>query len=242
MIPLRDTIPARRFPVVNTVLIGVNVLVFLFEVALGPEQLGLFIATCGLAPARFWQGGGGLSRWWPLLTSMFMHAGWWHLLSNMLTLYIFGDNVEDHLGRLRYLVFYVLAGLVAGIAHMAINANSPVPTVGASGAIAGVLGAYMLLYPRARVVTLLPIFYFVRIVQIPAVIYLGFWFVSQFFNGILALGATGVLQAGGVAWWAHIGGFVFGLVIVRLIAPRAPKPPQSPPYYGDRYTRRPRRW
>ncbi|MBL7063602.1 MAG: rhomboid family intramembrane serine protease [Anaerolineae bacterium] len=228
MIPLRDTIPARRFPIVNVALIGLNVLVFLFESILGPEQLDQFIWSWGLAPADFWQGG-GLSRWLPLFTSMFMHGGWWHLISNMLALYIFGDNVEDRLGHFRYLLFYLFGGLAASAVHLVVYSGSPIPTVGASGAIAGVLGAYLVLYPRARVVTLVPIFYFIRIVEVPALIYLGFWFISQLFNGLFALTATDVLQSGGVAWWAHIGGFVFGLAIIRLISPRPPRT------YADEY-------
>ena len=223
MIPLRDTIPTRRFPVVNTVLIGINVIVFLFESLLDPEGLNTLVQLFGLTPVSFWQGGPG--SWITLLTSVFLHGGWWHLISNMLALYIFGDNVEDQLGHLRYLLFYLGSGLAAHAAHLLAQASSPLPTVGASGAIAGVLGAYLVLFPRARVVTLVPIFYFIRIVQIPAVIYLGFWFVSQLFNGLFALSAANVLQAGGVAWWEHIGGFVFGLAIIRLISPRVSSPP-----------------
>jgi len=215
MIPLRDTIPARRFPIVNTAIIALNVLVFLFESVLTQDQLDQVIWLGGLVPAYFWQG------WYPLLTSMFLHGGWWHLISNMLALYIFGDNVEDRLGHFRYLLFYLFGGLAAGTAHLLAYRGSPVPTVGASGAIAAVLGAYLILYPYARVITLVPIFYFIRIVEVPALIYLGFWFVSQLFNGLFALAAAAdVMQAGGVAWWAHIGGFVFGLAIIRLISPR----------------------
>jgi membrane associated rhomboid family serine protease len=214
MIPLRDTVPARRFPVVNTAIIVLNVLVFLFQTAWGPEivQIG------GLVPARFWEVG-GLSGWLPLFSSMFMHGGWWHLISNMLALYIFGDNVEDRLGPARYVLFYLFSGLAASAAHLVAYRDSSLPTVGASGAIAGVLGAYLVLYPSARVITLVPIFLFVRIVEIPALVYLGFWFVSQLFNGLFSLANTAVFQSGGVAWWAHIGGFVFGLAIIRLICP-----------------------
>jgi len=219
MIPLRDTIPSRRFPLVNTAIIVLNVLVFLFESALGPEQLDQFIWQWGLVPADFWQGG-GIGRWLPLLTSVFMHGGWWHLISNMLALYIFGDNVEDRLGTFRYVLFYLVSGLAASAAHLVAYAGSSIPTVGASGAIAGVLGAYLILYPHSRVLTLVPIFYFIRIVEIPASIYLGFWFISQLFNGVFALTATDVFQTGGVAWWAHIGGFVFGLAVIKLICPR----------------------
>ena len=228
MIPLRDTIPARRFPLVNTALIGFNVFVFLLEAALGPAQLEHVIALFGLIPARFWQVE-GLGRWLPLFTSMFLHGGWWHLISNMLALYIFGDNVEDRLGHFRYLVFYLGSGLAAGGAHLLAYHSSPIPTVGASGAIAGVLGAYLVLFPYSRVITLVPVFYFLRIVEVPALIYLGFWFISQLFNGLFALAAADVFQTGGVAWWAHIGGFVFGLAVVRLISPRPPRT------YADQY-------
>ena len=228
MIPLRDTIPARRFPVVNTAIIVLNVLVFLFEMALGPEQQDQFIWQWGLVPAQFWQGG-GVFRWLPLFSSIFMHGGWWHLISNMLALYIFGDNVEDRLGHVRYVAFYLVSGLIASFAHLVAYRVSSLPTVGASGAIAGVLGAYLVLYPRARVITLVPIFYFIRIVEIPALIYLGFWFVSQLFNGLFSLAYADVFQGGGVAWWAHIGGFVFGLAIVWLIRPRPRRT------YADQY-------
>lgn len=221
MIPLRDTVPARRFPIVNTVLIGLNVVVFLVEFTIGPQELQALIGACGLVPARFWAGG-GLDRWWPLFASMFLHAGWWHLIANMLSLYIFGDNVEDRLGHFRYLLFYLAGGLAAGGAHLLAYRASTVPTIGASGAIACVLGSYLMLFPHARVITLVPIFYLIRVVEIPALIYLGFWFISQLANGFLALAAADVLQSqtGGVAWWAHIGGFVFGLALVRLVCAR----------------------
>ncbi len=228
MIPLRDTIPARRFPVINTSLIVLNVLVFLFESILSPEQLDQFIWAWGLVPQRLWEEG-GLSAWLALFTSMFLHGGWWHLISNMLALYIFGDNVEDRLGPFRYLLFYLFGGLAASAAHLFAYSGSAIPTVGASGAIASVLGAYLVLFPYARVITLVPIFYFVRIVEIPALVYLGFWFLSQLLNGLFALTAVDVFQAGGVAWWAHIGGFVFGLAIVKLICPRACR------VYADQY-------
>jgi membrane associated rhomboid family serine protease len=218
MIPLRDTIPSRRFPIVNTALIALNVLVFLFESILGPEQLDQLIWHYGLVPSRFLETG-GLGRWLPLFTSIFLHGGWWHLISNMLALYIFGDNVEDRLGYFRYVLFYLFSGLAAGGVHLLAYSGSAIPTVGASGAIAGVLGAYLVLYPRARVITLVPVFYFLRIVELPALFYLGFWFLSQLLNGLFALTDAAVFQSGGVAWWAHIGGFVFGLAIIRLICP-----------------------
>jgi membrane associated rhomboid family serine protease len=151
---------------------------------------------------------------------MFLHAGWWHLISNMLALYVFGDNIEDRLGHIGYLAFYVFSGVAAAMGQLLVSSRSFAPMVGASGAIAGVLGAYILLYPRARVWSLVPIFFIFRAIQIPAVIYLGFWFISQLFNGFLALGVMGAVEAGGVAWFAHIGGFVFGLVIAGFLVLR----------------------
>jgi membrane associated rhomboid family serine protease len=214
MIPLRDSIPSRRFPVVNTLLIVANVLVFLFEVSMGPQALNRFIVVFGAVPARFWAVGGP-AAWLTIFTSMFLHGGWLHLLSNMLALYIFGDNVEDRMGHGRYLVFYLLGGVLAGLAHLIAYAPSEIPTVGASGAIAAILGAYLVLYPRSRVLTLIFVFIFVQVIEIPAVVYLGFWFLSQLLSGSLALAAN-TFQGGGVAWWAHIGGFVGGAVLVRL--------------------------
>jgi membrane associated rhomboid family serine protease len=220
VIPLRDNIPSRRFPIVNTALIGLNVLIFLFEILLlGPQLQQRFIRVWGLVPAAFWQQG-GLRNWVTLFTSMFMHGGWWHLISNMLALYIFGDNIEDRTGPVLYVAFYFLSGLAASAAHLVAYSQSSIPTVGASGAIAGVLGAYLVLYPQARVLTLVPIFYFLRMVEIPALVYLGFWFISQLFNGLFALTAVDVFQSGGVAWWAHVGGFVFGAAVIRLITSR----------------------
>jgi membrane associated rhomboid family serine protease len=224
MIPLRDTIPVRTFPIVNTGVIVLNAAVFLVEFLLGPEELNRLIGLFGLTPAVFWQSG-GLQAWITLITAQFLHGGWWHLISNMLALYIFGDNIEDRLGHGRYAIFYLASGLAAHLAHLLAQSGSSVPTIGASGAIAGVLGAYLVLFPRARVVTLVPIFYFIRIIQVPALVYLGFWFVSQLFSGLFALSSTGALQAGGVAWWEHIGGFIFGLVMIRLALPRRPRQP-----------------
>lgn len=222
MIPLRDTIPSRRWPVVNTALIVLNVLVFLFETSLSDRLLENFIFSYGLVPVEFWAGA-GLTRWLPVFSSMFLHGGWFHLLSNMLALYIFGDNVEDRMGHGRYLIFYLLGGLLAALAHAWAYPNSALPTVGASGAISAVLGAYLILYPWSRVLTLIPLFIFVQVVEIPALIYLGFWFLLQLFNGAFALSAD-TFQGGGVAWWAHIGGFVAGAALVMLFAGRRPRP------------------
>jgi membrane associated rhomboid family serine protease len=222
MIPLRDSVHADRWPLVTYGLIAVNVWMFLYEVALG-RQLDLFLHAYGFIPARyFWLAEVAPEAWFdrhlPLFTSMFLHGGWGHLLGNMVYLWIFGDNVEDRLGPGRYLVFYVLSGVGAGLAHGYLHPTSTVPTVGASGAISGVLGAYLVLFPQARVLTLVPIlFVFVDIVEIPAVLYLGLWFLMQLVSGAVAvLGGA----AGGVAWWAHIGGFVLGAALAPLLRRR----------------------
>lgn len=212
MIPLRDNIVSRKVPFVNYALIGANILAFLLELGMGPNLEGFFhvfglvpervIAIATQAPSHI--------QWAliPFFTSLFLHAGWLHLIGNMLFLYIFGDNVEATLGHTRYLVFYFACGLAASLTHLISSPGSPVPTVGASGAIAGVLGAYFLLFPRARVLTLVPIFFFIQIVEIPAFIFLGIWFLLQFLSGSIALFSP--KQIGGVAWWAHIGGFAVG--------------------------------
>lgn len=227
MIPVRDNIHARRFPVVNTTLIIVNVLVFFFEASLGTETLQNLIQNYGLTSYGFWTG--GAAKWLTIFTSMFLHGSWIHVLSNMLALYIFGDNVEDRLGHARYLVFYLLGGAMAALAHIWAYPTSPLPTVGASGAIAAVLGGYLILFPTAKVYTLVPLF-FVWMVDIPAVVYLAFWFLSQVFNGALALAAD-TFQGGGVAWWAHVGGFISGMVMVRLFALRTRRRDYPDEYY-----------
>ncbi len=212
MIPLRDNIPSRTVPFVTYFLIGANVLIFLFELSLGP-QLQQFIHIFGVVPARVTtivSEAPQLIHYavFPFVTSIFLHGGWMHLLGNMLYLYIFGDNVESALGHLRYLIFYLCSGVAASLVHISFNSGSDIPTVGASGAIAGVLGAYFLLFPRAKVVTLVPIFFFIQIVEIPALLFLGLWFLIQFLSGSMSLGSGA--SAAGVAWWAHIGGFAVG--------------------------------
>ena len=215
MIPIRDTIRSETYPIVNNLIIAVNVLVFFIELS-QRQRLNEFIYIYGLVPARyaipqisayFTAGQQVIS----FLTFMFLHGGFFHLLGNMWSLYIFGDNVEDRLGHSRYLVFYLLCGLASGISHLVINWHSKVPTIGASGAIAGVMGAYFVLYPRAKVLTLVPIFFFFQFFELPAFFFLGIWFFFQFLS---AAGASG--QAGGIAWWAHIGGFVFGIIFLKL--------------------------
>lgn len=217
MIPLRDTVPARSFPVVNWLLIALNVLMFAIILSLRSDAEGL-VAALGLAPKRLLTD----PQPWEFVTpftSMFLHGGWAHLIGNMLALYVFGDNVEDRMGSGRYLVFYLLCGLVAAFAHVAVNAESAVPTIGASGAISGVLAAYLVFYPAARVITLVLLFFLPWFVEIPATIYLGFWFLSQLWNGVLTV-VKGQQAMGGVAWWAHVGGFLAGLAFGPLFARR----------------------
>ncbi len=219
MIPLRDTNPSRNPPVMTIAIIAVNALVFVLELTLPPDRREGFFYLFGFVPARYtdpgWAARVGfpVGDYWPFLTSMFLHAGWLHVIGNMWFLWLFGDNVEDRMGPLRFLGFYLLCGLVAAAAQLATNFGSTVPTVGASGAIAGVLGAYLVLYPRARVLVLLPILIFPLFFELPALVFLGLWFVVQLFSGTASL--AGTQQVGGVAWWAHVGGFLFGAVVHR---------------------------
>jgi len=212
MLPIRDEIRAHRFPFVNYTLIALNIIVFIFELMAGPE-LEAALYEIALIPANV-TAGFDLGDLKAIFTSMFLHAGLSHLLGNMLYLWIFGDNVEDRLGHFWYLVFYLAGGIVAAFAHVALNPNSVIPTVGASGAIAAVLGAYLILFPQVKVLTFVPIGFFLRLTLLPASLLLGFWFVLQLFNGLLTLGLA---DMGGTAFWAHIGGFVFGVLIGWLI-------------------------
>jgi membrane associated rhomboid family serine protease len=211
MFPLYDTVRSRRFPLINWILVLLNGLAFYYELTLSETQLHRFILDWGLIPAQL--AFDSADSWMRVLTSMFLHGGWFHILSNMWILIIFGDNIEDRMGGMRYLIFYLLSGTVAALSQAFLYPTSTIPMVGASGAIAGVLGAYLVLYPRARIASLVPILFIFTVIELPALIFLGFWFVSQLFQGWLALGGADV---GGVAWWAHIGGFIFGLLMVRL--------------------------
>lgn len=217
MIPLQDTVRSRSFPVVNWLLIIANVMAFFLLLTTG-RHADAIVATLGVVPARLLSHP-TLFQLLTVLTSMFLHGGWAHLISNMLALYIFGDNVEDRMGSGRYLLFYMLCGVAAAGVHIVFNPTSTVPTIGASGAISGVLAAYLILFPTARVITLVPMFFLPWFVEIPAVIYLGGWFLSQLLNGVLTV-VTGAQAFGGVAWWAHVGGFVAGLILVRLFTQR----------------------
>lgn len=206
MIPLRDTIRSRHFPIMTWIILGLNVIVFLFELTLAPEALIRFTEQFGLVPVTLQSEPSHFIL--TIFSSMFLHAGWFHLLSNIWIFFIFGDNVEDRMGSISFLIFYLLSGTVAALLQSFLFPGSAIPVVGASGAIAGVLGAYILFYPSAKVVTLIPLFVFFSVIQVPAILFLGFWFISQLFSGLASIGASG----GGVAWWAHVGGFLLGLI------------------------------
>jgi rhomboid family protein len=215
MIPIRDTIASKNYPVVNNSIIGLNVVMYLVELAQG-EGLYRFIHIYGLVPARY--SAPEISAYFSFglqlfsfIAYMFLHGGFWHLLGNMWSLYIFGDNVEDRLGHLRYLAFYLLCGVTSGICHLLLNFHSSVATIGASGAIAGVMGAYFILHPDSKILTLIPIIIIPWFVEIPAFFFLGFWFILQI---ISALGSSGEIS--GIAWWAHIGGFIIGIASLKL--------------------------
>jgi len=204
MIPLRDVIPSRTTPSVTIALLAVNALAFAYQLSLGPA-INEFVTEFGLIPASF--------SWLAVLTSMFLHGGVMHVASNMLYLWIFGDNVEDRMGHGRFLAFYLLCGLAAALGQTLTSPDSVVPMVGASGAVAGVMGAYFVLYPHSRIITLLPLFIFVQVVEVPAFYFLGIWFVLQLLSGVGSVATTAAGEpSGGIAFWAHVAGFAAGLV------------------------------
>jgi rhomboid family protein len=213
VIPLRDTLTRRSFPLVTWLLVAANAAVFLREITMPQGELERVVDRFALVPAR----AGAIV---PFFTSLFLHGGWMHVIGNLWTLWIFGDNVEERMGKARYLAFYLLAGLAGGVAHVIANAGSEVPTMGASGAIAGVLGAYLFLFPRAKIVTLVPIFFWPLFLEVPAVLYLLFWFATQVFGGTIA--GVDPESGGGVAYWAHIGGFGAGAIFHRAFLLRRP--------------------
>jgi membrane associated rhomboid family serine protease len=215
MFPLYDTVRSRKFPIVNWTLIILCGLAFYYEWQLSEAELNRFIHTWGLIPSRL--SADLTDTWVTVFSSMFLHGGWFHLLSNMWILVIFGDNIEERFGSGSYLIFYLLSGIAAALLEVYISPSSGMPTIGASGAIAGVLGAYLIQYPSARVASLVPIFFIFTIVELPAVVFLGFWFVLQLFSGWLVLQGADV---SGIAWWAHIGGFVFGMLTSFLFVRR----------------------
>jgi membrane associated rhomboid family serine protease len=210
MFPLRDVIPSRTFPGVTVAFIAINALVFLHEVSLTDRQLEQFVYRWALVPAYF--------SWVTVITSMFLHGGWLHAIGNMWFLWIFGDNVEDRVGHGRYVVFYLLCGTVAALAQAFTDPASTVPTIGASGAVAGIMGGYIVLYPHSRILTLLPIFVFIQLIEVPAAIFLGLWFVLQLFGGVGTLMTTGRDTAGGIAFWAHVAGFATGALLIKAFS------------------------
>jgi membrane associated rhomboid family serine protease len=237
MFPLKDDNPTTITPIVTWMLIAVNTVIFLYQVSLGPKGLQ-FVYQYGAIPAVV-TGEASLPKQFvaippflSIFTSMFLHGGWLHLIGNMWYLWIFGNNIEEAMGRLRYLVFYIVCGLTASLSHILLNAGSTLPSIGASGAIAGVLGAYLLLYPRARVLTFVVLIFFIRLLYIPAGFILGFWFLLQLMNS----SAAGSQNSGGVAVWAHIGGFIAGLVLVGLFKKKEVRFFNPPRYSFPRYS------
>ncbi|MBI5030811.1 MAG: rhomboid family intramembrane serine protease [Chloroflexi bacterium] len=233
MIPISDQNPTRRFPIINYTLIAINVIVFIYELTLTPPQLDRLISHWGMNSAAVLQAlfnplSAPLLTWETLITSQFLHAGWAHIIGNMLFLWVFGDNIEDVLGHLGHIAFYFLSGIAAGIAQAFMLGPSLVPSIGASGAIAGVLGAYLLLYPMVRINILFPLFILFWTIEIPAVVVIGWWFIQQFFYGITALSDA---AASGIAFWAHIGGFVAGMILILPFIGRAHRRRPSV-YYG----------
>lgn len=218
VMPLRDIQERKSFPIVTIIIIVINFLMFFYELSLG-DRLDPWLKNAAFVPANYFEPGNVGLDVQSVFISMFLHGGWAHILGNMLYMWIFGDNVEDRLGRLRFILFYIACGWAATLAHGYLNRESTMPAIGASGAIAGVLGAYMVLFPKARVLTLVPFGFYMSMRELPALFVLGLWFVLQLFSGVASLGAR-VAEGGGVAFWAHIGGFVVGMALGKLLAKR----------------------
>ncbi len=228
VLPLRDINPTKTIPLVTISLIIINVFIFLFELSLlSVGKLDSFIASYSLTPMEIISGTSTIKPlpyiYLSVLFSMFLHGGFVHIAGNMLYLWIFGNNVEDNLGHFRFLIFYLLCGIGGAVAHVLSNPSSQIPTLGASGAIAGVLGAYLILFPGARIITLIPLFFFIELVELPAFIVIGLWFVLQLANGLASIAPSTYQDLGGVAWFAHIGGFLTGIFLVLLLRKRKKK-------------------
>ncbi len=216
MLPIKDNVPRRHKPLATAVIIGINIIVYLYQARMQHLELLEFIYSYGMVPAYFRE---QLAEvFYTPLSSMFLHGGLGHLVGNMWMLGLFGNNVEDRMGKLSFVLFYLLSGLVAASVHVVFNLSSSVPTIGASGAVAGVMAAYVFLFPLARVMTVIPIFIFPYIISVPAIIFMAVWFLTQIYYGTINL-AFGV-TSGGIAWWAHIGGFIFGGVAYRYFLRR----------------------
>jgi membrane associated rhomboid family serine protease len=225
MIPIRDDAPRTTTPVVTYFLLAINLLIYLFEATLDPRSESILMYQFGVVPSLIERALHGSAPIMvavvPLFTSMFLHASIWHVLANMWALWIFGDNIEDHLGHFRYLILYIVSGLAAALLHIALNSGSSIPTVGASGAIAGVMGAYFMLFPSARVLTVVPFIF--MFVWLPAWVVLGYWFVVQFLSGAATSIGNSADAVGGVAVWAHVGGFIAGVTLIKLFPSRTPR-------------------
>ena len=222
MIPLRDNIPSQHRPIMNYTIIGLNILFFFVELGSG-SHLQEFLTTFGFIPARFFaileaHPERATALYLPFITTMFLHGGWLHLIANMWTLFIFGDNVEDRLGHVRFLLFYLASGITGSLLHAYFSPSSWVPVVGASGAIAGVMGAYFLLFRQSMVLVFIPFFFLAPIVEVPAYIFLGVWFLMQFFSGTFSILGARAAEGGGVAFWAHVGGFAAGVGLIFLLS------------------------
>ncbi|RKX61405.1 MAG: rhomboid family intramembrane serine protease [Thermodesulfobacteriota bacterium] len=235
MIPLQDIVPRRKPPIITYLLILINVLVFFHEVSLPLHKREEFFQVWGFIPARFFDnyfsiliGESSFHKYFTLFTHLFIHGGWFHLIGNMWTLWIFGDNVEDRLGPFKFLLFYLLCGISATLVHSYIHQNSVIPVVGASGAISGVMGAYFIMYPLARILVMMPVFFIPIFFELPAFLYLGYWFLIQFYSGLFSLTLPNAF--GGVAWFAHIGGFITGALIIKIFCRRRRK------FYKDEYS------
>ncbi len=237
MIPLKDTIFHRGFATVTWLLIAVNGMIFLFEISIPKDLLQQVFYLFGLVPARYSYPSWAMVHGFPFdhylsfLTSMFLHGGWLHILGNMWFLYLFGSTVEDNLGHLRFLIFYFLVGIAAGALFFLLDIHSKIPEFGAAGAIAGVMGAYIVMFPKARILTLVPIFFFPLFFELSAFFFIGYWFLIQLFAGTLSFASHG--SQGGVAWWAHVGGFVAGIVFLLIFGKRERSPRKL--YPDERY-------
>lgn len=221
MFPIWDDVPTKKFPLITVILIALNSMMFFYQLSLG-GKFNEFIYSMGLLPFEITHHidlfpAGPSLIYLTIFSSMFMHGSIVHLLGNMLFLWIFGNNVEDYLGRKKYFLFYLICGIAAACTQIVFNPDSKVPMVGASGAIAGVLGAYSMLFPRAKITTVIIFIFFIRLIKLPAIIVLGFWIIYQFLYGISSLAAT--TGEGGVAWFAHIGGFITGIILIKLFKP-----------------------
>lgn len=223
MVPLNDDNPTRITPYITYIFITINVLVFFHQLSLSQPQLNSFFQLYAVVPEQLTASFNGISvgqpvpEWLTLISSQFLHGGFMHIGGNMLFLWVFGNNIEDRLGHFRYVIFYLTCGALAALAQWFFSMQSGVPSLGASGAIAGVMGAYIIRFPRARILTLVPLGFFITTIRIPAVFFLGFWFVQQAISGVASLGVTSDIETGGIAYWAHAGGFVFGVLLGPLL-------------------------